>query len=95
MSTTETLQYDADMEIRSGHLETCPKCSCRSLVTTQELRATRIDPACSSGYCACREGEMVSVCCGAREHPEVENFCSACNDGTGFERECDCTYDWG
>ncbi len=29
--------------------------------------------------------EMVSVCCGAPEDPDIESFCSACHEGTGFE----------
>ena len=29
--------------------------------------------------------EKVSVRCGAAEHGDVENFCAACNEGTGFE----------
>ena len=33
-------------------------------------------------YLAC---EKVSVCCGAEEHADVENFCGSCLDGTGFE----------
>ena len=32
------------------------------------------------------EDEWLSVCCGAPENPEVESFCSACNEGTGFEK---------
>ena len=31
--------------------------------------------------------EMLSVCCGAPEHPDVEGMCGACNEWTGFERE--------
>lgn len=31
------------------------------------------------------EDEQMSVCCGAPEHPDVPGFCSACNEGTGFE----------
>lgn len=33
--------------------------------------------------CTCCE--RVSMCCGAAEHADVENFCAACGDGTGFE----------
>jgi hypothetical protein len=29
-----------------------------------------------------------SVCCGAGEHGDVEGFCGACCNGTGFEAEC-------
>ena len=32
------------------------------------------------------EIEMVSVCCAAPEDPDIEGFCSACREGTGFER---------
>lgn len=95
MSTPDTLRHDADMEVRAEPLPTCPECGCASLVTTQSYPATRIDPACSSGYCVCRESDMVSVCCGASEHPDVEGFCGSCRDGTGFERECPCEYEWG
>lgn len=35
------------------------------------------------GDCECCE--RVSMCCAAPEHPDVENFCGACNEGTGFE----------
>ena len=31
------------------------------------------------------EDVRVSVCCGAPEHPDVEDFCSKCGEGTGFE----------
>ena len=31
------------------------------------------------------EIEMVSVCCGAPEDPDIEGFCSSCREGTGFE----------
>jgi hypothetical protein len=31
------------------------------------------------------EIELVSICCGAPEHELIEGFCSACNEGTGFE----------
>lgn len=29
-----------------------------------------------------------SVCCGAHEHGDVEGFCGACGNGTGFEWTC-------
>ena len=31
---------------------------------------------------------------GAPQAPGVEDFCSACQDGTGFEKECECTYEF-
>ncbi len=95
MSTPETLHHDAAVEAAGELLERCPECGCASLVITQSLPATRIDPACSAGYCVCRESPMLSVCCGAPEHPDVEGFCSQCRDGTGFERECPCEYEFG
>ena len=98
MSTLETLRRDAELEAREDTgLAECPKCGDFSLVTTEKWPATLVDPACATGYCTCRESEMLSVCCGAPEHPDVEDFCSACNEGTGWERECEaqCTYEFG
>ena len=95
MSTAESLAYDVELEERDGFLAECPECGHKSVTVTQDFRATLVDPACSAGYCGCRKSAMVSVCCGAPEHPDVENFCSQCRDGTGFERECECTYEWG
>ncbi len=45
----------------------------------ERLEATRKD------FDAKPEVEMVSVCCGAPEHPDIVGFCSDCRDGTGFE----------
>ncbi len=87
-----TLNYDPEI---GDLLPTCAKCGHASLVTTESYAATRIDPACSAGYCVCRESNMLSVCCGAPEHPDVPDFCGSCREGTGFERECPCTYEWG
>jgi len=28
---------------------------------------------------------MTSLCCGAGKHEHIDYFCSACNEGTGFE----------
>lgn len=95
MSTAESLRYDAELEERDGILQECPGCGHKSIVVTESYPATRTDPACSAGYCVCRESGMVSVCCGATEHPDVENFCSKCRDGTGFEKECECRYEFG
>ena len=96
MSTLETERRAAELEEREHTgLAECPKCGDFSLLTTVTWPATLTDPACTTGYCTCRKGEMLSVCCGAPEHPDVEDFCSACNDGTGFERECPCEYEWG
>ena len=99
MSTLETERHAAELEARelSGELPKCPKCGCASLVTTEYWPPTSQDPACATGYCTCRKGEMLSVCCGAPEHPDVPEFCSACNEGTGWERECEaqCTYEFG
>ncbi len=30
---------------------------------------------------------VLSICCGAEEHPDVEGFCGACGESTGFEEE--------
>ena len=97
MSTLETMRRDAELEKREdlGEFSDCPKCGCRSLVTTEHWYATSQEPACATGYCTCRKGEMLSVCCGAPEHPDAPEFCSACNDGTGFERDCPCEYEFG
>ena len=78
-----------------SELTACPKCGCASLLTTETWPATLVDPACATGYCTCAQGEMLSVCCGAPEHPDVEDFCSGCNEGTGWERECPCEYEFG
>ena len=74
---------------------TCPDCNHETVFTTEYFAATRIDPEAWAGECSCgaphrvrppeESCEIASVCCGAPEHPDVENFCSACNDGTGFE----------
>ena len=32
-----------------------------------------------------KETTMLSLCCGAEEHPDAEGFCGACNEATGFE----------
>ena len=97
MSTLETERHAAELETGTYLVEKCPKCGCDSLITTERWPETRIDPACATGYCTCRESEKLSVCCGAPEHPDVEDFCQACNEGTGFERECEaqCTYEFG
>ena len=95
MSTLDTLRYDSELETPGEPLPACPKCGCASLVTTEYWPPTRIDPGCATGYCLCRDSAMLSVCCGAPEHPDVEDFCSACNDGTGFERDCPCEYEFG
>ena len=85
-----------DDELESiAPLAECPECLHLSIVITQFYAATRIDPECSAGYCVCRESEMLSVCCGAPEHPDAPEFCQACNEGTGFERQCECTYEFG
>ncbi len=62
MSTPETLRYDAELEERDGFLQECPECGHTTLVTTESYPATRIDPACSAGYCVCREDPY----CGCR-----------------------------
>ena len=95
--TVEAMRYDAKIaeHALSGELTECPQCHHDTLVVTGYWPATLIDPSCSTGYCTCQESEMLSVCCGAPEHPDVEDFCSACNEGTGFERECSCKYRFG
>ncbi len=40
---------------------------------------------CTKPGCECGDSESMSVCCGAPEHPDVEGFCSSCNEGTSFE----------
>lgn len=95
MSTTETLRHDADQGVGAGPLPKCPKCGCDSLITTEFYQATRTEPGCSAGYCVCRESEMLSVCCGAPEHPDLPDYCGSCREHTGFERACECTYEWG
>jgi len=35
----------------------------------------------------CEDKTMLSLCCGAEEHPDAEGFCGACNEATGFEEE--------
>ncbi len=94
MSTLDTPRHAVALESLAPLAE-CSECLHLSVVITQFYAATRIDPECSAGYCTCAQGEMLSVCCGAPEHPDVEGFCSACNDGTGFERECPCGYEFG
>ena len=32
-----------------------------------------------------KETTMLSLCCGAEEHPDAEGFCGACNEATDFE----------
>lgn len=47
------------------------------------------------------ERQMLSDCCGREEHDDVEGFCGACCEGTGFscsvcdkrEGECECEED--
>ncbi len=53
----------------------------------QELGANkeRVEQLAEKWGIVLPEVEMVSVCCGAPEDPDIEGFCSACRDGTGFE----------
>ena len=97
MSTPDTMRHAAELEAREllGEFPECPQCHHNTLVVTGYWPATLIDPSCSTGYCACQESEKLSVCCGAPEHPDVEDFCQACNEGTGFERDCSCKYRFG
>ena len=97
MSTPDTMRHAAELEARelSGGLPVCPQCHHNTLVTTERWPATYEEPPCATGYCLCRKGELLSVCCGAPEHPDVEGFCSGCNEGTGFERDCPCEYEFG
>jgi hypothetical protein len=94
MSTPETLIDDA-LRDNPPLSELCPECLCRSIVVTTSLPANRIDPACDAGYCQCRTGEMVSLCCGKPAHADVEALCGWCLEPTDFERECPCTYEFG
>ncbi len=57
MSTEEERREDAKREAwESAHpSEPCPACGHPSLITTAHLPATRIDPACWTGYCTCAE----------------------------------------
>ena len=62
MSTAESLRYDAAVEAAYAPLAECPECGHKSIIVTESYPATRQDPACSAGYCVCREGE----CCPCR-----------------------------
>lgn len=75
----------------------CPECGHDSLVVTEAMVATRVDPACWSGRCTCvdrnreqREGEAL----GCAECVDVHEllYCDECWDyHDSFEGlECDC-----
>ena len=96
MSELETMRRDAELEAREdlGEFSDCPKCGCRSLVTTEHWYATTQDPACATGYCTCRKGEMLSDCCGYPENPDIE-FCGNCREHTSWARDCEREYEFG
>ena len=97
MNMLNTMRYDAKIakHAPSGELTECPQCHHDTLVVTGYWPATLIDPSCSTGYCTCRESEMLSVCCGAPEHPDLPWSCGSCQEHTGFEQECSCKYRFG
>ena len=41
-------------------------------------------------HCDGTGGELLSICCGAPEHCDVENLCGDCHDWTGFSRCEEC-----
>jgi len=62
-----------------NHEHVCRQCGANSECVCEV--GPKVDDLCDT----CSVCERISVCCGAAEHPDVENFCSACRDGTGFE----------
>ena len=95
MSTPQTRSRDAELEAREllGEFPECPQCHHNTLEKTENWPATLVDPACATGWCACRDSEMVSVCCGYPNNPDID-FCGNCREHTGWERECECTYEF-
>lgn len=74
----------------------CPECGHDSLMVTQALVATRIDPECWSGYCTCAKRYAEPHPYGCLEcGPTVSDihepcYCEMCDTEGGCGEPCDC-----
>ena len=73
----------------------CPECGHDSLVVTQALVATRVDPACWAGRCTCEDATAMdgTECpdCGLSVsgiHAVCD--CELCDSEGGCSEPCDC-----
>jgi len=98
MSDDETRREDAKREVwESTHpLATCPGCKHESVVITSSLSATRIDPACFTGYCECAkrnreiaEGREQCAECGERVSDIHTGRCQGCGTYVDYQGRTD------
>lgn len=79
----------------------CPDCGHDSLVVTEAMVATRVDPACWSGRCTCaernremREGRAECPECGLTAsdiHEIIDCYCGMAHESIEtLENGCDC-----